>query len=158
MEFKLFVEQSETYMKDVRKTLKKLPVAHRKLVRGYSYHFQGTNTLKGDGDHIGYVDETKKKIMLAAPWNYGREFTMLHEVGHAVWKYLVTEKMREKWKALVDKTKKSQAAKSKPGSASALNQGYEELFCMSYAAAYCKQPPAIFNVKEWIAFITKLPQ
>lgn len=146
MEFKLFLETSETYMKDVRKTLKKLPAAHRKLVRGYSYHFQGTNTLKGDNDHIGYVDEAKKKIMLAAPWNYGREYTMLHEIGHAVWKYLVNDKMREKWGKIVDATKEKQ------------NQGKEELFCMAYANYYAKNKIEIHTHRTWDTFIRNLPK
>lgn len=146
MEFRLFLEQHETYMKDVRKTLAKLPKAHRKLVQGYSYDFQGTNTLKGDCDHIGYVDEEKKKIVVASPWNYGREYTLLHEIAHTVWKYLVDESRRKKWMKIVEKTKHKQ------------NQGAEELFCMAYANFYAKNKIEIHTHKTWETFIKNLPK
>lgn len=146
MEFRLFLEQSETYLKDVRKTLRKLPKAHRKLIRGYKFEFQPTNTLKNDGDHIGFVDEEKKKIVVASPWNYGREYTLLHEIGHAVWKYLVDEKRRKKWMQIVENTKHKQ------------NQGAEELFCMAYANFYAKNKIEIHTHKTWETFIKNLPK
>lgn len=146
MDFKTFLEQNETYMQDVHKTLRKLPKTHRKLIRGYKFEFQPTNTLKGDNDHIGYVDEAKKKIVVASPWNYGREYTLLHEIGHTVWKYLVDDKSKKKWKSIVEKTKNRQ------------NQGSEELFCMAYANYYSKNKIEIHTHKTWDDFIKNLPK
>lgn len=146
MEFRLFIEQSESYMTDVRKTLRKLPKKHRALIRGYKFKFEPDNTLKNDSEHIGFIDEEKKVIRIASPWNYGREYTLLHEIGHAVWKYVMNEKLKKKWGKIVKTTKDKQ------------NQGIEELFSMAYANCYAKNKIEIHSHKKWEKFILALPQ
>ena len=133
-------------MSDVRKTLRKVPKKHSALIKGYKFIFQPDNSLKNDSDHIGYIDEEKKTITLAAPYNYGREFTLLHELGHCVWKYIVSEKHRKKWMEIVEKTKNKQ------------NQGAEELFSMGYASTYAKNKISIHDHPEWEKFIRDLPK
>jgi hypothetical protein len=144
MNFKSFL--IESYMSDVRKTLGKLPKKHSALLKGYKFKFEDGNELKGDGEHIGFIDEDKKLVTIASPWNYGREFTLLHEIGHAVWKYFVNDKLRKKWTSIVEKTKHKQS------------QGAEELFSMAYASAYVKNKIEIHCHPEWESFIKNLPK
>ena len=147
MEFKTFLEQDESYAADAQKTIRKLPKSHQKLVKGYKFKFQPSNTLKGDGDHVGYIDEEKKEIVVAAPWNYGREYTFLHEVAHLVWKYVVNKKLRHEWGEVVKKTKEPRQ-----------HQGEEELFCMAYANFYAKNKIVIHTHDNWEEFIKRLPK
>ena len=143
MEFRSFVEAQEA-MKDVKKTLIKLPKSHAALVKGYKYVFKGDNTL--DGDHIGELDTGKKKITVAAPWNYGRQYAILHEIGHAVWEHLVDDDKKKEWQRIVKSTKNKQ------------NQNAEELFCMAYADFYAKNKVVIHNHPEWEKFVRNLPK
>lgn len=142
MNFKEFLIESD--QTDVKKTLGKLPRKHRDLFNGYKFVFQGGNGLKGDPEHVGFIDEKKKIVTIAAPYNYGREFTILHEVGHAVWKYFVDEEMKKQWSEIVKRTKNKQ------------NQGIEELFCMAYANTYAKNKIVIHDHPEWDKFIKNL--
>jgi len=144
MDFKEFLLTEDACISDVKKTLKKLPKLHRDLFKGYKYVFEPNNTLKGDNEHIGCIDEKKKTITIAAPWNYGREWTLLHELGHQVWKYLLTDEEKKRWREIVKKTKEKQ------------NQGAEELFCMGYASAYAKRKVTIHTHSEWDKFIKKI--
>lgn len=146
MDFKIYFEQSENCDGEVRKTLKKIPKKHKNLIKGYKIVFQSGPTLKGDGGHIGFIDEEKKRITIAAPWNYGREYTLLHEIAHAVWKYLVDEKRREEWKSIVKNTKEKQ------------KQNAEELFCMAYANEYANHEHVIHTHEAWSKFIKRLPK
>jgi len=130
--------------KDIEDTLKKIPSGHAKLIKSYKIKFQPGNTLKGDNDHVGYIDNDPDEIVIAAPWHYGREFTMLHEIAHRVYERLSPE-LRKKWKALVKVTK------NKP------QQNVEELFCMTYAANYAKHPPTTYCIDSWLKFIKNLP-
>lgn len=138
MSFRLFVEQGENA--DVLSTLKKLPASHRELVRGFRFKLLSGNTLHGDGDHIGYMDTSPKEIVVASPWNYGREFTFLHEIGHLVWETLPPE-TQEHWAQIAAKTKNKQ------------KQDVEELFSMAYANHYANNKIVIHDHPEWHAFI-----
>jgi hypothetical protein len=134
--------------KDVDHTLSKVPKKHRDLVAGYSIKFQPSNTLRNDKGHIGFIDEEKKKIVVAAPWNFGREYTLLHEVGHAVWKYLMDKQKKKEWSELLKKEK------SKDGEG--LDQGDEESFCMIYAQNYAKNKLKKYDRKILLDFISKI--
>jgi hypothetical protein len=131
---------------DIQKTLGKLPKSHAALVKGYRWKFHAGNTLNGDDEHVGYIDDGDQEIAVAGPWNYGREFTILHEVGHKVWENFVDPHMRQMWSQIVSRTKHKQ------------NQNPEELFCMAYANEYVKNKIVIHTHKEWSDFIKRLPQ
>lgn len=132
---------------DVKKTLGKLPKRHRDLIKNYKVVFQPSNGLKGDPEHIGYIDEEKKTIAIAAPWNHSREYTLLHEVGHAVWKSLVGEEKRREWKHLLAKHR---------GKNKHLNQEHEEMFCMLYAQHYAKNKLEKYDHDELLKFVAKI--
>lgn len=146
MEFRNFLTESSSYESDINKTLAKLPDGHRKLIEKYKFKFQPHNGLKGDSDHIGVIDPDKKTITIAAPWNYGREMCLLHELGHLLWEVL-PHKIKSKWKEVAKNTKMKKEDRQNP----------EELFCMAYAVSYCARPPAVYCKKEWINFIKSLP-
>lgn len=141
----LMREGKET--EDVKKTLGKIPKSHRDLIKGYKITFQTSNGLKGDPDHVGFIDEEKKSIVIAAPWNHSREYTLLHEVGHAVWKYLVSEEKKIEWKKLLAKNK---------GKEKHLNQNDEELFCMIYAQYYAKNKLEKYDHGDLLSFVAKI--
>jgi hypothetical protein len=142
--FKTWLEGNE--QADVRKTIAKLPKRHQALVKGYHISFEGGNTMKGDGEHIGLVqDSPRKSIVVAAPWNYGREYALLHEVAHLVWATFMNEQMKQHWQELVNHTKDKQ------------HQNAEELFCMAYANHYANNKIVIHTHPEWEQFIAKLP-
>lgn len=143
MNFRQFLESEEE--KDLSRTMNKIPKSHAGLVDGYKFKFQGGNTLKGDDDHIGYMDKEPEEIAVAAPWNYGREFTILHEIGHLVYDRL-GEDLKHRWATIVNGTKNKQ------------NQGAEELFCMAYANYYAKNKIVIHDHPEWNKFIEALPK
>lgn len=148
MNFKRFIVESSENKKYVKNTLKRIPSEHSKLVQDYKFVFQPTTCLRGDNEHIGLIDEKKKTITIAAPWNYGREYTLLHEVGHAVWKYILDEKKRKKWKELLSSIKR----KEKKG----LNQNQEEIFCMVYAQTYAKNGLEKYDHDELVDFVRNL--
>lgn len=146
MRFKQFISSEEK--KDIARTLEKIPKAHAKLVKGYEISFQSSSCLKGDKGHVGFIDEESKKITIASPWNYGREYTLLHEIGHAVWKYVLDEKLKEEWKKILAKVK----AKHKKD----LSQNEEEIFCMCYAQHYAKNKLCKYDHKELDDFVSKI--
>jgi len=145
MEFKNFLLESEKNMADVRATLLKIPAKHKALAKNYKFKFQKDNTLNGDDEHIGEIDDEKKVITIAAPWNYGREYTILHEIGHLIWKWMVNDKMKEKWGKIVKGTKDK------------MNQNAEELFCMAYANTYAESKIKIHDHPEWEKFVKSIP-
>lgn len=145
MNFRDFFTEANNNEQDVRKTLKKLPKSHRKLIDRFRYKFQPDNTLKGDKEHIGIIDPDTKTITIAAPWNYGREYALLHELGHLLWAGAEKE-LRDKWSAIVKKTKHKQ------------KQGAEELFCMAYANTYANNKIVIHDHPDWEKFIKALPK
>jgi len=146
MDFKIYLETSEHIMKDVRKTLRKMPKKHAALVKNWDFKFQNGNGLDGDIEHIGFMDREKKLITVAAPWNYGRQYAFLHEVAHVVWENIMTKEMQKEWSKIVKATKEPKQ-----------NQNMEELFCMAYANTYAKNKVVIHDHDTWDAFIRKLP-
>ena len=141
---------------DIEKTLQKIPKSHSRLLQGYDFKLHGGNTLNGDDKHIGYMDAEEEEIAVAAPWNYGREFAILHEIAHVVWERLGQE-IREEWKQLVGQTKHKQDDKPHVQSDS-LDQSAEEIFCMCYANYYTKHKLATYSHPEWFHFIENLPK
>lgn len=145
-QFKTYLESEEK--KDIRRTLEKIPESHAGLIKDYEIVFQPNNTLKGDKSHIGLIDEKKKRITIASPWNYPREYTLLHEIGHAVWKFLVGEDKKSDWKKIL----KAERAKNKKN----LGQDDEEIFCMIYAQVYAKNKMEKFKNKTLEGFVRKI--
>lgn len=144
--FKKYLESEEK--KDIKRTLEKIPEKHSLLVRDYEIVFQPNNTLKGDKGHIGLIDEKKKRMTIASPWNYPREYTLLHEIGHAVWKFILDKQHKNRWKALL----KAERTKNKKN----LCQDDEEIFCMIYAQVYAKNKMQKFENKVLEGFIRKI--
>ena len=151
--FKIFLENEEE--KNVKSTISKLPKNHQKLLQGYKFTFTPRNTLKGDDDHVGYIH--KDKIVVAAPWNYSREFVTLHEISHLIIEKLLTKKLKKEWSDLLKRTKSDQIKIQHIRNRNALSQNDEEILCMVYAATYAKHPPKTYLRKEWQDFIKKLP-
>lgn len=143
MEFKQFIENSE--QNDVKNSIKKLPKSYQKLVNKYEIKFEDGHNVKHDKDSIGFIDEEKKVITIASPWNYGREYTLLHEIGHIIWKYVVDNKRKTEWTTIVKNTKNKQ------------KQNDEELFCMAFANYYAHHQIVIHHHDEWQKFIKNLP-
>lgn len=148
MEFRKYLTEGSKGEKDVKRTLLRIPAEHRAFVKDYKFVFQPTNCLRGDNEHIGLIDEKKKTITIAAPWNYGREYTLLHEVGHAVWKYVLDGEKRAEWKKLLRPIKSSNKKD--------LNQNDEEIFCMAYAQAYAKNGLEKYDHDELVDFVRGL--
>lgn len=143
LNFYLLLEKMESEeQKNINATLKKLPKKHRMLLNGFKVKFSPNNTIKGDHNHIGYI--FKDKIEIAAPWNYGREFTFLHEIGHLLWEKIVTKEQKKAWSKIVLKNKNR------------LKQGDEELFCMAYANTYAKHKIKAHSNENWEKFIKSL--
>lgn len=147
--FKTYLENEEH--KNVTKMLQSLPSGHRKLLDGYKFKFTPKNVLNGDKNHIGYI--YKKKIVVAAPWNYGRAFTTLHEIAHLVWEKKMSKEIIKKWSDLLKKTK-SEFSKTLPKkSRESLNQNAEEIFSMVYANVYSKHALLTYSHPDWMKFI-----
>ena len=142
--FKLYIEKSEN--NDLEKLLTKLPNSHKNLVKDFKFKYTKNNTLNGDKKHIGVIH--KDKIEIAAPWNYSREFTTLHEIAHMVWAYKINEKLKNEWKKIAKQTlnKNKNIGEKDP----------EELFCMAYAQNYAKNKITKFDHPEWTKFIKKI--
>lgn len=142
MYFKQFLAESEAeYREDIKKTLANIPKRHAALVAGYKFKFQNSNTLNQDKEHVGLIDAAKKQIVIASPWNYGRQYTLLHEIGHMVYDKFLDDANKETWKKIVKRTKDKQ------------NQSAEELFCMAYANTYAKNQIVIHTHPEWERFV-----
>lgn len=150
LNFKSFMERCDCETvprKDIKKTLNKLPKSHKDLVRGFEINYTNGNTIEGDKKHIGTIH--KRKIVVAAPWNYGREFTTLHEIAHMVWEYKVDPGMRKEW----NKIAKDSMSKNKD----LRDENPLELFCMAYAQHYAKNKITKFEHPKWHEFIEKIP-
>ena len=148
MLFKEYVIKSEeSYKEEIKKTLNKLPKSHAALVKGFKFTFQSTNTLSGDSGHVGVINTKNKKITIAAPWNYGREYTLLHEIGHLIFAHFLTPDLVKEWEKIVKSTKMKRGDR----------QPAEELFSMSYATFYAKNKLSKFEFPEWHKFIAKVP-
>ena len=142
MEFRDFLLIESTDDADIASTIKKLPAKFKKLLSGYKFSLQDGHTLNKDNKHVGVIDEEKKSITVAAPWFHSKEFTLLHEIGHLVWKYLVDKDLRKEWAGL---------AKN-----SGIRENNEELFCHSFANHFCKHKNMSFYQKKWDKFISKM--
>ena len=140
MEFRDFLLESDDA--DIVGTVKKLPKRYQKLLAGYKFNFQDGHTLHKDNQHVGVIDEKKKSITIAAPWFHSKEFTLLHEIGHLVWKYLVDKDLRQEWSEIAKDSK--------------IKENDEELFCHSFANHFCKHKNLSFYNKEWDKFINRL--
>jgi hypothetical protein len=143
--FKKFITEATEEEKNIRDTLKLLPKSHKKLVDGYKFRWQNGNTLKGDDGHIGIINPKTKTVTIASPWNYGRQFTFLHELAHKVWEFMLDDEARKAWAKIVKNTKNK------------LKQNAEELFCMAYANFYAKNKIVVHNHPEWMEFIKNVP-
>jgi len=147
--FRKFMESEEE--KDVKSLISKLPKRHQKLLNGFKVRLTPGNTLKDDKENIGYI--YKNKIVIAAPWNYGRCMVLLHEIAHLIWEKLMTTSLKKEWKKLISNTIEDQKKKVPEKSKNALDQNDEEIFCMVYAANYVKHPPITYVNPKWQHFI-----
>lgn len=109
--------------------------------------FEPGNTLKGDDGHVGMiVNKPKKLVRIAAPWNYGREFTVLHEIAHLVYEVYVRNTPFEKaWEKLSLSTPNRK-----------MDEPPEELFCHAYACYFAKNKIEIHHHPAWDRFIKKV--
>jgi Zn-dependent peptidase ImmA (M78 family) len=138
--FKIWLETFDSKQKeDLKKTISRLPHAHQDLIKDFKFYFEKGNDLKNDKGHVGVVSTHPEKIIrVAAPWRYGREFTILHEIGHLVWaKYIENTDLEQKWKDLA-------------------RYEYEEDFCMAYACHFSHHKVATYLKPGWMDFITKI--
>jgi hypothetical protein len=143
--FKKFIKEEDG--NDIEKSLHKIPKTHRNLVHGYKIIFEPNHTLRGDDGHVGMITNNPKQIRLASPFNYGREFALLHEVGHLVWAaYVKGTALEQEWNQIAANTKDKKK-----------DENAEELFCHAYADTYAKNKIVIHHHPEWEAFINKLP-
>lgn len=124
--FKYFLEQTAEQEENIKKTIAKVPKKHSSLIKGYKFKWQCDNVLNGDDGHVGVIDPNDKTITVCAPWNYGREFTFLHEIAHKVFERFMTKELLDEWKAILKRTKNK------------MNQNAEELWCMNYANYFVK--------------------
>jgi hypothetical protein len=117
-------------------------------MRGFDIKFQPNSTLKGDDEHIGRIEnKPHKKITIAAPWFFPREFALLHEIGHLVWlKYIHGTPLEKQWKTLCKNTKGK------------VKQNSEEIFAHSYSTTYGHNKIEKHNHSKLIDFIMKLPK
>jgi hypothetical protein len=142
--FRQFVEQSEEQEKNIKATIAKLPKSHAALIKGYKVKWGCDNVLgNGDDAHIGLVNPKTRTITISAPYNYGREFTFLHEIAHKVYERFMTKELLEEWKKILKNTKEK------------MKQSPEELWCMAYANHFAKNKIVIHNHPEWDDFIKK---
>jgi len=134
---------------DIENSLAKLPKSHRELVHGFHIKLEPGNTLPGDDGHVGVImTSPKRQIKVASPWNYPREFALLHEVGHLVFeKFVRGTELEKEWKDICKKNPNRK--KDEPD---------EENFCHAYAARYVKHPPVTHHHEEWRKFIDSLPK
>ena len=144
MTFKEFLVENEN-MKDAQKTLSKLPKSYQALIKNYKFEFQPNMTLNGDKRHIGIIDEKNKKITLAAPNFFGRDFVLCHELAHCIWKTLLPE-MKEKWHKIAKPYLKE------------LKDTSEEIFCHSFANYWCHNPLVKYDIPVLKNFIKNLPK
>lgn len=163
LRFKEFMQQNMTSdgmgeeKKDIQNTLSKIPEPHRNLIKGYRWKFHAGNTLNGDDEHVGYVDDNDKEIAVAAPWGYGREFCALHEIAHKVLDNLPPN-IKHQWLTLFNKTKNQQMHHADDENKAALDQSPDEIFCMCYATFYSKHKNMTYVNPQWMQFIKNLPQ
>lgn len=138
---------------DIKKTLAKLPPSHAALVQGFKWKFHAGNTLNGDNQHVGYMDDQEKEIAVAAPQNYGRQFCSLHEIAHKVWDRL-SPQLKQQWNHICRQLTPRQKQDNNP----AIHQEPTEIFCMAYGNYYADTKLVKFDNPLWMKFIANLPQ
>jgi hypothetical protein len=139
--FKKWITEDE----DVKSTISKLPAKHQKLIKGYKIVFEPRNTLHGDEGHVGMVvNKPKKLIRVASPWNYGREFALIHEIAHLVYAVYMTPELKKEWEKITKKTKNKKK-----------DENPEELWCHNYANYFAKNKIVIHTHPEWARFLKK---
>jgi hypothetical protein len=143
VKFKEFI--NESVRKDLEDVLRPVPKTHKALLAGFKISFDSNHTLDNDNKHVGEIDEIKKTIRIAAPMNYGRAHTILHELAHLVWERFVDNDLRKEWAQILKNTKNKQ------------KQEAEELFAMAYATHYAKNKISIHDHPAWHKFIEKVP-
>ena len=141
MEFNTFLENHE---KEINGTISKLPKRLQKILSGYNYVFEPGLGLKGDKKHIGAIDSEKKKITVSAPFEYGRNFCLLHELGHLYYAAFMTKKEKDVWKDVSQITKRKNRH---------LDNNDEENFCHSFAQHFCQNKLVKFSHPEWEKFM-----
>jgi hypothetical protein len=134
-----FIEHKSEERKNLDAVVSRLPKAHQNLLKHFDITYTCKNTLDGDDEHIGMI--FKYDVEVAAPWRYSREFTTLHEIAHLVWEKLLDKEQKKEWKKL------SKLYKNEP------KMNEEELFCMTYGAAYSTHPPTTYNLPKLIRFV-----
>jgi len=145
--FKEFFTEAAELQKNLQDTLKKVPASHAKLIKGFKFKWVNDSTIPGDDDHVGIINPMKKTVTIAAPWNYGRGYTLCHELAHQVWAAYVSPEMKKAWSKIV---------KLNPDRDKTEND--EENFCMAYACYYSKNKVTKHDCQEWMDFIKKLPK
>lgn len=145
--FKYFFTEMTEYEKDVKETLKKVPKSHAALIKNYKFKWEPGNTLKGDKNHVGEINPHTKRIRISAPWRYGREYTLLHELAHSVWAAFITPELKKEW---------SQIVKKNPNRDKKEND--EECYAMAYACYYASNKITKHHCDEWMQFIKRFPK
>jgi hypothetical protein len=140
--FKYFLEQSEQ-INNIKYTLSKLPKSHAALVKSYKLKWTCGVTLHNDDQHVGLLDPNNKTITICSPWNYGKEYTFLHEIGHLVFSKFCSPKWKEKWAKIIKKNINRQ------------KQNNEELWCMCYANHFVKNQIVAHTHPAWESYMKK---
>jgi ABC-type Mn2+/Zn2+ transport system ATPase subunit len=151
IKFKQFIKESD--IRDIESTINNIPESHKKLIKNYEIKFDKENTLKKDSNHIGYINEKEKIINIASPWHYSKEFTLLHEIAHMVWKYILSDQQINDWNKITKTTKIKNISKK---AIKSLNQNPEEIFCMAYANFYSRHTLLTYNSNKFNNFIKNI--
>jgi hypothetical protein len=141
--FKLFFEQTQEQEKNLKATLAKLPKKFSDLIKGYKFKWHNDNTLRGDDQHIGIINPIKKMVTIASPFNYGREYVLLHEIGHKVFENFMTKELLDEWREILKKTKHK------------LKQDEEELWCMNFSNHFAENKIVVHTHPEWEKYMKK---
>lgn len=135
MNFSQFLFEAEEEENNVKAMLKKLPKKHAALMQGFHFKYVPGNVLPGDDEHIGLIKG--KTVTVAGPWNYGREFTTLHEIGHQIYEKLCSKKWQKEWSKVAKKNPKQNQDED------------EENFCMAYANHFAKHKILTHHHPAW---------
>lgn len=144
LEFKQFLfEQTKEQEDNIKETLRKLPKAYQKLIGHFKIKWGCDNVLNGDDGHIGIINPKNNTITIAAPWNYGREFTFLHEIGHKIWEAFMTKEFLAEWEKVLKMNKNR------------MKQNAEELWCMNFANHFAKNKVVVHSHPAWENYMKK---
>ncbi len=141
------MDKFESYIREdkaVRETINKFPERYRSFLDDYDIRFEPGNTLRDDPGHVGrvFIGGNNNTITIASPWNYGREFTLLHEIAHLIYdRFVKNTEWERKWKKVY---------KLEPGPK---REGAEESFCHALAQYYVTTKVSKFDLKPWKKFM-----